>query len=141
MESVDNHDSLGGIRIIICREHLRGETPSATIDGSHLEMVELSWLQLHVVAVLRADICAIVEVGFTHSGIEDIASRFRGGLLRIVNGIPTDSDLGVVFEFDTEIVGSQWSHDERASVLVVDITQDCLVDRTSQRKAEVRILS
>ena len=105
METVDNEDCFCGFRGILCRQHLCGETATASVDSYHLEMIELVGFQLHVIAVLGADIGAVVEVCLSDGGIEDIAGRFGRRFLRVVDGIPAEPNLILAFEVDAKTVG------------------------------------
>ena len=103
-------------------------------------MIGLTRFELNLVRSLL-NIRPVIEIGIAHSGIEQVATRLRSRLLWVVDSIPADMDGVLILELDAEIVGSQWSDDKRCAVLIVDIAQQCLIDRTGQRKSEVRILT
>ena len=140
MEAIDNENGLLALRGVVGREHLCGKTPSAAVHGSYFEMVQLPCFKFQVVLVVL-NIGAIIEITLSYSCIYYVARRLGGRLLRVIDSIPLESHLVFILKSDTEVIRSQWCYDKGSSVLIVDISENGLIDRSCQGEAEVRILS
>ncbi len=64
METIDNHDGLLGLRVIIGREYLGGETDATLVGSHHLEVVEHIGHEFHLM-LMSLDIDTIIEIGTT----------------------------------------------------------------------------